>query len=122
MALTDFFRINLPYGMKKNQNNEWYFFNREYLPLGWNDKSSNIKNDDFSDLPIHTSYKGLTEKFLISISYNGEESVRRNEKGEIYQLWFYNDKTNPQSTEKYWPEYFEKIKQLSKREIKQLVM
>jgi hypothetical protein len=35
--LTDFFRINLPYGMQKNEKGEWMFFNREYVPLGWNE-------------------------------------------------------------------------------------
>jgi hypothetical protein len=29
MSLTDFFRINLPYGMNKNENGEWICFNRE---------------------------------------------------------------------------------------------
>jgi hypothetical protein len=36
MALTDFFRINLPYGIQKNDVGEWSAFNREYKPLGWN--------------------------------------------------------------------------------------
>lgn len=39
MALTDFFRINLPYGIKCNDKNEWATFNREYMPLGSNNKS-----------------------------------------------------------------------------------
>ena len=30
MALTDFFRINLPYGIRKNDKGEWVAFNREY--------------------------------------------------------------------------------------------
>jgi hypothetical protein len=38
MPLTDFFRINLPYGLKRNDNDEWFCFNREYVPLGWNSK------------------------------------------------------------------------------------
>ena len=35
--INDFLRINLPYGIKKNENNEWAAFNREYLPLDFND-------------------------------------------------------------------------------------
>ena len=36
MGLFDFFRVNLPYGLKKNSKKEWIAFNREYMPLGWN--------------------------------------------------------------------------------------
>lgn len=32
--MTDFFRINMPYGMVKNSKGEWCFFNREYTYLG----------------------------------------------------------------------------------------
>lgn len=38
MPLSDFFRINLPYGIKRNSKNEWFAFNREYVPIGWNKK------------------------------------------------------------------------------------
>lgn len=31
MALTDFTRINLPYGIERNEKGEWTAFNREYL-------------------------------------------------------------------------------------------
>lgn len=33
--LENFFRINLPYGMIRNDKNEWMCFNREYMPLGY---------------------------------------------------------------------------------------
>jgi len=36
MSLTDFFRINLPCGIKKSSSGEWFAFNRKYVPLGWN--------------------------------------------------------------------------------------
>ncbi len=42
--LSDFFRINLPYGISRTDDNEWFAFNREYLPLGWNDSD---KKDTF---------------------------------------------------------------------------
>jgi hypothetical protein len=32
MALSDFFRINMPYGLKRNPSDEWFAFNREYMP------------------------------------------------------------------------------------------
>ena len=34
MALSNFFKINLPYGIKRNENGQWTAFNREYKPLG----------------------------------------------------------------------------------------
>lgn len=33
MALDDFFRINMPYGMQRNGDGEWFVFNREYKPF-----------------------------------------------------------------------------------------
>lgn len=64
MALSNFFRINLPYGIKKNSNDELMAFNREYMTVGWNsvEYKKNINNDDYSDNPIYTKYKSLTEK------------------------------------------------------------
>jgi len=35
--LGNFFRINMPYGIIRNENGEWMAFNREYMPLGFND-------------------------------------------------------------------------------------
>lgn len=116
MALTDFFRINLPYGIKKNSNDEWFIFNREYVPLGWNstrgDKS--IFDDvTFSKYPVYTKYKGLTENAILKIIKN-PDAIQRDEAGNISKVFFYNDRTNPQSNPKYWDEYFEIIKSFSK--------
>lgn len=114
--LTDFFRINMPYGMKKNAEGEWMFFNREYVPLGWNSTESHHKSefgDFFSALPVYTNYKGLTESKLEKLAW-GVEGVQRNQKGEIDRVFFYNDRTNPMNDSKYWPDYIERIKALSK--------
>lgn len=75
--INDFFRINLPYGIKKNENNEWTAFNREYLPLGFNDIHYKQKLD--FEVPIYTKYYGLTERFLLEIANNSEGSVIRDE-------------------------------------------
>ncbi len=58
MAYKDFFRINMPYGMRKNTNNEWLFFNREKMPIGWNINNNTNHNSDesFSQYPIYTKY------------------------------------------------------------------
>jgi len=50
MALGDFFRINMPYGMRRNDKGEWFVFNREYKPLGWNTKEF-INEEDYPDFP-----------------------------------------------------------------------
>jgi hypothetical protein len=120
--LNDFFRINLPYGIQKNEKGEWMAFNREYEPLGFNERnfsfpeSTNLSKDD---LPIFTKYKNVTEKKLLEIGKSDDpESIYRNNKGEIYRVYLYNDATNPVNQMKdvpeLWERYFYKIKLLSK--------
>lgn len=60
MALSYFFRINLPYGIARNENDEWMAFNREYLPIGFSDKQNGFDIDISSSYPVHNAYKGLT--------------------------------------------------------------
>lgn len=120
--LTDFFRINLPYGIRRNSNNEWTCFNREYMPLGWNTQERVSIHDEnhFAHLPIYTSYKGLTEAKLEKLAIE-PDAIRRDNDGKINMVFFYKDATNPQSSPQYWDAYFEKIKLLSKCEIKRQV-
>lgn len=117
--LSDFFRINMPYGIARNDNGEWLAFNREYLPIGFN--SSNYKDNfhinDTSNFPIHTSYKGLTEKKLLSLAGDDASAIKRNDDNEIITVFFYSDGTNPvnQSSDdrELWKQYFDKLKVLS---------
>ena len=114
--LSDFFRINLPYGLKINSNGEWFIFNREYVPLGFNstDGHESIFDDkSFSKFPVYTKYKGLTENAIIKIIKN-PDAIQRDEEGKIVRVFFYNDKTNPQSSPQYWNDYFDIIKEFSK--------
>ena len=116
--LSNFFRINLPYGIIKNEKGEWMAFNREYMPLGYND--SGLKGNifkEFGAMPIWTKYKALHEKTLLALAW-GESGYRRDEDGKINQVWFYNDATNPSASNKKedWDVYFEKIKRLSRFE------
>lgn len=120
--LSDFFRINLPYGIAKNAAGEWMAFNREYLPLGYNDISiKGLPGKSYLDLPVYTKYKGITEKLLLDLAHS-EKGITRNEDGEIVRIYLYNDGSNPlnQATDQkeLWDRYFEKLKRLSKREIK----
>lgn len=116
MALTDFFRINLPYGMMKNSNDEWFVFNREYVPLGWNSKKSSksiYDENHLIDYPVYTKYKGLTDERIMKIIPDPEH-ITWDKEGKIHRVFFYDDRTNPQSNEKYWDVYFKIIKSLSK--------
>jgi hypothetical protein len=116
MSLSDFFRINLPYGLKRNTNGEWFAFNREYMPIGWNstkDQKTIHADDVFSEIPVYTKYRNLTEKKLKKIAYDDGDSIRFDSKGNINIIFLYNDKSNPQSSPEYWPEYLNRIKLLS---------
>ena len=121
IMLNNFFRINLPYGIIKNERNEWMAFNREYQPLGVNQYNFNSLNKDLiNQIPLYTEYKNLTEKKLISLAY-GENGIQRNEKGEINRIYFYNDSLNPignNANKKLWTNYFSIIEELSKLEKK----
>jgi hypothetical protein len=118
MALSDFFRINLPYGLKKNSKGEWFAFNREYLPLGWNsynlhNRQSIYGDNAYAEYPVYTKYEGLTEKAILRI-ITIPKNIQRNKAGEIEIIFFYDDGTNPQSNPEYWDDYFKIIKAFSK--------
>lgn len=116
--LADFFRINFPYGIIKDSSNGWACFNREYMPLGWNkaEQPSINHGGAFAHLPIYTRYKGLTEAKLLKLA---QGTVRRDDNGKINMVFFYNDRTNPQSEPEHWNKYFERIQLLSTCEVKE---
>ena len=112
--LSNFFRINLPYGMRRNEKNEWYCFNREYKPLGFNQAHMHYQ---FVDYPIFTLYRGITEQKLLEIA-GDETRISRDDKGIIQALWFYDDSSNPTNRSgpdsgKLWADYFNRIHQVS---------
>lgn len=112
MSLNNFFNINLPYGIIKNENNEWMAFNREYMPLGYNDKAPSAAANN---LILYTKYKGLTEQHLMSIACD-LESIQRDSNGNIFRVFLYGDSTNPSNYDAIpasWSDYFERLKKLS---------
>ncbi|MFZ4414188.1 MAG: hypothetical protein ACOYOV_13985 [Bacteroidales bacterium] len=116
--LGDFFRINLPYGIARNENGEWMAFNREYLPLGFIDQSlKGMPGKSYLDLPVYTYYKNVTEKLLLQLA-DDDTSLQRNDSNEIVKVFFYSDGTNPRNHIKdndiLWNKYFAKLKILSK--------
>lgn len=115
--LSDFFKINFPYGLVRNDNGEWTPFNREYMPLGYNSKVHYDSDKEMSDTPIYTKYIGLTERALLQVA-NSKESVKLDDSGKICKVWLYDDLTNPMNqsikTNPYWEEYWKKLQILSK--------
>lgn len=117
--LSDFFRINLPYCFERVEGDKWRCLNREYQPIGFN--ARNAFDSELSAIPINTGYKRLTDKFLSDIV---DEPVRiqRDENGDIVKIFLYDDGTNPMNQIKdskaLWDSYFEKLKKLSKLEVK----
>lgn len=114
--LSDFFRINLPYGLKRNENGEWMAFNSEYKPIGFNE------NSDAGSLPVYNGYKGLTNGLIRQITEYNESSVNLDEEGNIKCFWLYNDTTNPMNQDskenEYWDIYWEKLKKLARLYVK----
>lgn len=124
--LTNFFRINLPYGIARNNNDEWMAFNREYMPLGFNDiKFKQHIGTSYHENPIYTKYTRLTEKLLLELAFDKEKGVKRDLNGKIETIFFYNDGSNPTSSytskadeDKMWHDYFEKLKKIAKLKIR----
>jgi len=116
--LSDFFRINLPYGIQRNADGGWCAFNREYMPLGFNiDHHSTATSVNHTEAPIYTEYLRITESLLLSLA-DSPNSIDRDQNGNITRIWLYNDKTNPMNqridSKELWNSYFEKLKKLSK--------
>lgn len=100
----------MPYGMEKNDKGEWFTFNREYKPLGWN----TFNHIDYENFPVHVKYSGLTEAKILKLVGKDYDSIHRDDKtGEIVRFYLYDDVSNPTESLKLWDFYFEKIKALS---------
>ena len=119
--LNNFFRINLPYGLAKNEQGEWVAFNREYMPLGYNNtqfKSKPIEN--YGDFPIYTRFKGLTDSFISKLVEDEKGGIQKDENGNIVKFFLYDDGTNPtnssDSNKQNWSRYFDRLKCLAKLE------
>jgi hypothetical protein len=113
--LCDFFRINMPYGIDKDESVKWMAFNREYRPIGF---YSGERFDDHS-LPNYVKYHGLTEVKLLQLADNEEHNLKRDDHGNICKVFFYNDETNPASyhPDQNWKLYLEKLKILAQLKV-----
>jgi hypothetical protein len=115
--LSDFFRINLPYGLTRDEEGRWMAFNREYRPLGFNTTDTTVP-----ELPVYTSYKGLTDSLIREIAGSEKGVIDVDEKGDIKRFWLYNDTINPinqgNKQNKYWDIYWSKLQKLASLDIK----
>lgn len=119
--LSDFFRINCPYGIARNENGEWMAFNREYLPLGYND--INLKGSpgkSYLDLPVYTKYQAVSKKLLLELA-DDDSSIHRDENGNVTTVFLYDDGTNPMNLldkkKDLWKKYFHKLEKLAELKI-----
>jgi len=118
MISPSFLHVNLPYGIRKNADGEWYAFNRMYLPLGIKDRAALrldnkvLPQDEYDRLFIGTPYAGLTETLLTKLAVN---RIERDKDNSIICIWLYNGE--PLSNTTLLNEYFDKLKTLSKLKI-----
>jgi hypothetical protein len=87
-----------PYGMSKNADGSWTFFNRHYKTLG-------TITDDWSewDDPRYKMYlKGLGAATLAKLDHEGVGSGDR--------IYFYDDRTNPENSPAHMQAYLEKLR------------
>lgn len=114
--LNNLFRINLPYGITRNEKNQWAFFNREYERLG----CSHIKPVGEEKNLEYLEYKGLTNNLLEKIVDENSGAIQYDENGKVERAFFYNDATNPtmkahtkKEKKELFAKYFEKLEKLA---------
>ncbi len=102
MALNDFRAIYLPYYLKKQEDGKYIVLNREYKPLGFN----SYEQFNYSDYPISTNLKGITEKKAIELSWNNSPDKEN--------IFLYNDGLNPINSKSNMTKYLKKLELLAK--------
>ena len=111
--LMHFLSINLPYMIEIDDQRQLTVFNREYQPIGIPTKS-----DTKPEPHPPVAYKGLTQNLLIQLAGGDEKRMRRDDDGNIVQVWLYYDGNNPIYFPDRWNEYADKLKLLSRLERK----
>ena len=95
-----------PYGMAKNPDGSWTFFNRQYKALG-------TITDAWSewDDPKHKMFlKGLGPSTLAKLDIDGS--------GVGDRIYFYGDGSNPENSKKNMDAYLEKLRILIGLQVK----
>ena len=120
-----FFRINYPYGIIIDLQTKSYApFNREYMSLG-TEVTEHNRYSKFSEQFQFISNSNLTQEFIdyweSYIKDNRDMALQTRtlstEGKEYYQLWFYNDRTNPYIrgyiTQPEWEVYQDRLQLLA---------
>lgn len=97
MSKPNFRQAMMPYGMNRNPDGSWTFFNRHYKALG-------TITEDWSewDDPKHKlKLKGLGPATLKKLDTHGV--------GEGDRIYFYNDGTNPENSAADMKAYLAKL-------------
>ena len=105
MALNCIRSICFPYTIEKQKDGSWIFFNREYMPIGFNTSVDNRG----SNLPIAHKIKGLGDKTLQKLSYKGTVSD---------VIYLYKDGCIPTSSPQAMKSYLKKLEILLKLDVK----
>lgn len=98
-------QLFFPYGMARNSDGSWTFFNRKYKPTG-------VVADGWAewDDPHHKVFlKGLTKAKLAELDIEGA--------GDGERIYFYSDATHPDQSAKDLSSYLEKLQILLKLEV-----
>lgn len=109
----------MPYGIARNDQGEWMAFNREYLPIGFNDVTlKGMPGHDYMEYSIYAKYKKISDAVLTKLTSLSEGcSIQKNELNEIVRIYFYNDNTNPTNNStnsaNCWEMYFSIIRAIS---------
>lgn len=87
-----------PYGMQKRPDGSWFFFNREYKPVG-------VVTSDWADWddPRHKlRLKGLGPATLAKLDHNGV--------GSGIRIYFYDDHSNLERSAANMDAYLKKLR------------
>ena len=118
--LNNFFRINMPYGIRRGPEGSWSAFNRDKMPLGWNHYlHGNEPSSLYTEYPIYVKYRFRPEAFVKKYDLY----FKRDEENNISIIFFYNDGNIPcnNSSKLYWDRYFDIIKDLSIKKVKKVI-
>lgn len=119
--LTDFFRVNSPYGFDRNNKGGWMAFNREYMPIGFNSAEEKELNCKIEKLPVYSLFPKLTEALILELTEYDERAITRDKHGNICRFWLYGNATDPMKQQskfnEYWETYWRKLETLSRLDI-----
>ena len=108
---TSVFNVFMPYGICKiKQTDCWYFFNRQYNPIG-------LSGDDDHHKQRMESYcgvqiKGLNKKRIADILEKHSKYIKWSDDEQYFRIFFYNDGNKPTKS-KVYEHYFNILKEFS---------